>query len=76
MLVILTDEQILSPQKVCQGCLMADRNGLPRWHHGTLGCGQDLCQSSEDKLLIYRCQMGFRVASIEGNTSQPYPESA
>ncbi|MEM9542824.1 MAG: hypothetical protein AAGA60_25450 [Cyanobacteria bacterium P01_E01_bin.42] len=39
MLVILTDEQVISPQQVCCNCLLADSQGLPRWHQGKLGCG-------------------------------------
>ncbi|MBP0018600.1 MAG: hypothetical protein J7647_13780 [Cyanobacteria bacterium SBLK] len=39
MLVILTDEQMLSPKQVCCNCLLADSKGLPRWRKGRLGCG-------------------------------------
>ena len=39
MLVILTDEQMLSPQQVCCNCLLANSKGLPRWRKGKLGCG-------------------------------------
>jgi len=42
MLVILTDEQIIAPQKVCCNCLLADQKGLPRWRQGKLGCGHAL----------------------------------
>ncbi|MBE9114332.1 hypothetical protein IQ249_00325 [Lusitaniella coriacea LEGE 07157] len=66
MLVILTDEQILSPKQVCQGCLMANRSGLPRWNRGKLGCGQVLDRSRQNRPMLYECQMGFRVAEIEG----------
>lgn len=31
MLVILMDNQILASQQVCQGCLLADQSGQPRW---------------------------------------------
>ena len=78
MLVILTDEQILSPQKVCQSCLLADQSGLPRWRQGKLGCGHilrlggalaklktDLCSNTEGEPELYECQMGFRIANIE-----------
>lgn len=64
MLVILTDEQILSPKQVCQGCLMANRRGLPRWNRGKLGCGQVLDRSRKNRPMLYECQMGFRVAEI------------
>lgn len=65
MLIILTDEQILSTQQVCQNCLLANRQGLPRWHHGKLGCGDRLGKSDNDRPTFYQCQMGFRVANIE-----------
>ncbi|AFZ34591.1 hypothetical protein Sta7437_1011 [Stanieria cyanosphaera PCC 7437] len=65
MLVILTEEQILSPQKVCPTCLMADQSGSPRWHHGKLFCGHALQKSEERQATIYECQMGFRIANIQ-----------
>lgn len=65
MLVIIQEERVLSPEKVCQGCLLATQNGVPRWHKGTLGCGQCLGKSSENKPTVYQCQMGFRLANIE-----------
>ncbi|MBZ8182359.1 MAG: hypothetical protein SAL07_10310 [Oscillatoria sp. PMC 1051.18] len=71
MLVILADEQILSPQQVCQGCLMASQSGLPRWHQGKLGCGRALrlagCEidTRSKQPDLYECQMGFRLADIE-----------
>ncbi len=74
MLVILTEEQILAPQKVCCGCLLANKSGLPRWDHGKLGCGRVMRDlglggaNSEDcaeLAELYECQMGFRLANIE-----------
>ena len=65
MLVILTEEQILSPQQVCQGCLLANRSGSPRWHRGKLGCGKFLGKPGENQPALYECQMGFRVAKVE-----------
>jgi hypothetical protein len=64
MLVILTDEQVLSPKQVCQGCLLANQSGLPRWQNGKLGCGQALGERKNQPTL-YECQMGFRVANID-----------
>ncbi|PSO54228.1 MAG: hypothetical protein BRC40_06040 [Cyanobacteria bacterium QH_8_48_120] len=64
MLVILTDEQILSPKHVCQSCLLADKKGLPRWRKGQLCCGHSLRKLSEKQPELYECQMGFRVAKI------------
>jgi hypothetical protein len=65
MLVILQDEQVLSPEKVCQGCLLANQSGFPRWHEGTLGCGHCLGKLNDNKPTLYQCQMGFRLAKIE-----------
>ncbi len=64
MLVILTDEQILSVKKVCPSCLMADRGGSPRWQKGKLGCGHLIENSGEPKAKVYECQMGFHLADI------------
>ena len=36
MLVIVTEEQLLPPQCVCQTCVLADHHGQPRWHQGQL----------------------------------------
>jgi len=65
MLVIVMEKQIISPNDVCPGCLMADQSGQPRWHHGKLGCGRSLSRSAEALPDQYECQMGFRVANIE-----------
>ncbi|MGH2415615.1 MAG: hypothetical protein ACRDEA_18370 [Microcystaceae cyanobacterium] len=65
MLVILTDEQILSTQQVCQGCLLANHRGLPRWHQGKLGCGRALGKLGDNQPDLYKCQMGFTIVSIK-----------
>lgn len=65
MLVILMDEQIISPQTVCQTCLLADGSGQPRWHQGRLGCGQAQKKQASERVKLYQCQMGFQVANIE-----------
>lgn len=66
MLVMLTEERVISTiAKVCQGCLLADRSGLPRWREGKLGCGHFLGKSDIDRPALYECQMGFRIANIE-----------
>ncbi|MCC0179101.1 hypothetical protein I4641_19210 [Waterburya agarophytonicola K14] len=64
MIVMITDEQILSASQVCPNCLMADRNGLPRWRRGQLGCGKALQQSTPRQAKIYKCQMGFNVTQV------------
>ncbi|WP_017303802.1 hypothetical protein [Spirulina subsalsa] len=76
MLVILTDDQILSPQNICSGCLLANRQGLPRWRNGKLGCCAATYPTPSTRASIapcsqtsclesYVCQMGFRVANID-----------
>lgn len=65
MIVMIADEQILSPRQVCQNCLMADHSGLPRWHRGELGCGQALQKSNSREAKIYKCQMGFNVTQVD-----------
>jgi hypothetical protein len=65
MLVILTQEQLMSPQQVCSSCLLADADGQPRWRQGVLGCGQPLRPCAETPPRRYRCQMGFQVAEVQ-----------
>ncbi|MGF1602805.1 MAG: hypothetical protein ACFCU8_12425 [Thermosynechococcaceae cyanobacterium] len=65
MLVIVTEEQVLSPQLVCRDCVLADHSGGPRWHQNKLDCGDRLQSPPEDPSPQYRCQMGFRVTNIE-----------
>ncbi|MBR8829269.1 MAG: hypothetical protein DSM107014_15460 [Gomphosphaeria aponina SAG 52.96 = DSM 107014] len=69
MLVIFTQEQILNPTQVCQSCLLADRGGKPRWHHGKLGCGHALRESENNKPALFECEMGFQIVNLEPNTS-------
>ncbi|MEM9214216.1 MAG: hypothetical protein AAGD25_07695 [Cyanobacteria bacterium P01_F01_bin.150] len=69
MLVILMDNQLLPSQSVCQGCVMADQQGRPRWYGGELLCGralQCLPEDGDHRLNQYECQMGFRIAHIDG----------
>jgi hypothetical protein len=65
MLVILMDSQLLSPQCVCQSCLLADRSGQPRWREGQLCCGREISRLDKHLPEQYTCQMGFRIANIE-----------
>ncbi|MEM9090169.1 MAG: hypothetical protein AAGC93_15645 [Cyanobacteria bacterium P01_F01_bin.53] len=65
MLVILTEEQLLSPAAICHDCPMASQNGLPRWQRGKLKCGRPIEKSALDKAPTqYECTMGFRVAEL------------
>ncbi|NJN20976.1 MAG: hypothetical protein HC812_07010 [Leptolyngbya sp. RL_3_1] len=65
MLVVMMDEQLLSPAAICPTCLMADQAGNPRWHHGRLRCGRLLADNHDGQPPQYECQMGFRIANIE-----------
>ena len=64
MLVIMTDNQLISPQAVCSSCLMADRHGQPRWQQGRLRCGRPVVSLDQAQPALFECQMGFRVADI------------
>ena len=66
MLVILTHDNILSVNQVCSGCLLADQQGTPRWHHGELGCGHSLGKVDSRQAKVYKCEMGFQVTEVEG----------
>jgi hypothetical protein len=68
MIVILTQNQILSPEAICQSCLLADQGGHPRWHHGQLCCGHPLVDQPEAHTHHYRCQMGFRIAEVDAES--------
>ena len=66
MLVILTENQILLPQQVCQTCLLANQNGQPRWHQGQLRCARRVISKlSENQPEQYECQMGFQIANVD-----------
>jgi hypothetical protein len=65
MLVILTKEQIIPCQKVCQSCLFANSNGLPRWREGKLCCGKVLTDTHPNISATYKCQMGFDLVDID-----------
>ncbi len=65
MLVILMENQLIEPHKVCQTCLMADQSGQPRWNGGQLRCGHAIRKMTEQQPDQFECAMGFRVANIE-----------
>jgi hypothetical protein len=65
MLVILMENQLIAPKKVCQTCLLADRNGQPRWKGGRLRCGHPIPKLSENQASVYECEMGFHIASVD-----------
>ena len=80
MLVILTDNYILTPKQVCQSCVLADSSGEPRWRSGKLCCGHAIapavflgCQNgfcqftkvTNQQPELYKCAMGFCIAKID-----------
>lgn len=65
MLVMLAGDQLLLPQQVCPGCLLADRAGRPRWQDGTLKCGNRPASAVPPATYQIECPMGFRVVEIE-----------
>lgn len=65
MLVVLMKNQLLTPQQICQTCLLADKSGQPRWRQGQLRCGHPIRKLTENQPEQYQCQMGFRIANIE-----------
>ena len=71
MLVILTEDQVLSTDMVCKNCLLADKTGHPRWKHGSLGCGKTRRSSDQGRQSQnsspneYQCQMGFRLTQVQ-----------
>jgi hypothetical protein len=68
MLVILANEQVLSTEQVCPGCLLANRQGLPRWREGKLGCGYSLGKREQNQPPLYQCQMGFKIAELDSKS--------
>lgn len=65
MLVILTDEHIISTKQVCQNCLLADQSGQPRWRGGQLRCGYAISKITEKQPEQYECHMGFRLVNLD-----------
>jgi hypothetical protein len=69
-LVILTHTQLLLPHTVCQNCLLADQQGLPRWRQGQLCCAQPIPENLPQNSRQFRCKMGFRLAEVEDVNSR------
>ncbi|MGF1493234.1 MAG: hypothetical protein ACFBSC_12430 [Microcoleaceae cyanobacterium] len=65
MLVIVTENQLIELQRVCQGCLLADQSGQPRWKQGHLSCGHLVRQPIGNQPSQYECEMGFKIANIQ-----------
>ena len=64
MLVIVLDEQVLSTEKVCPGCLLANAQGSPRWGNGKLKCGRSAHSQETKQSSLYECQMGFKLVQL------------
>jgi hypothetical protein len=62
MLVMLAGDQLLLPQQVCPGCVLADRAGQPRWQDGELKCADRSVPPTANHQ--FECPMGFRLAVI------------
>lgn len=65
MFVILTESQVIFPQRVCQNCLLADQGGQPRSHNGKPICANILNKLATQQATQYECKMGFRLAEID-----------
>jgi hypothetical protein len=65
MLIILVEDQILTPKQVCQSCLLADESGSPRWRGGQLVCAHAVEKLTAQQPEQYECVMGFRIAYIQ-----------
>lgn len=63
MLVLLTQDQVLSPGQVCCSCIFASQSGQPRWRDGHLACGR-LKKQVASESTQQRCPMGFRVVDV------------
>ncbi|MEY2833587.1 MAG: hypothetical protein RLZZ574_2846 [Cyanobacteriota bacterium] len=75
MIVMIVDQQILSPKQVCQNCLMSDQSGLPRWHDSKLRCGKRRSQSPKGFALTLTLKgisagVSFRTPSDKGTASR------
>ncbi len=68
MFIILIENQLIPSQKVCCGCVFANQQGEPRWHHNHLGCGHAVEKNPDASGTAcadqYECEMGFRLAKV------------
>jgi hypothetical protein len=67
MIVMIVDQQILSPKQVCQNCLMSNQSGLPRWHDSKLGCGKKRSRNPKGFALTLKSTTSRREASPLGH---------
>ena len=64
MLVMIVGDRLVPVQQVCQNCVMASRDGQPRWDSGQLRCGQAIVSSKPQQPDQFDCEMGFRVVQV------------
>lgn len=64
MLVVIMNDQLLSPTAICPSCPMANQQGQPRFNQGRLTCGRRMPEIGKELPSQYECQMGFRIANI------------
>ena len=69
MLVIVMENQLLSPAAVCNNCPMASQSGLPRWKKGRLRCGRPIECSTE------RFTHGEGDKTIDSPSESPAPKA-
>lgn len=64
MLVMIVGDRLVPVKQVCQNCVMASRDGQPRWDSGQLRCGQAIASLMPQQPDQFDCQMGFRVVQV------------
>jgi hypothetical protein len=64
---IVLDNQIVPSERVCSGCLLADRFGKPRESNGMVGCARRVPLDPREPATseCYECCMGFRLVFVE-----------
>ena len=64
MLVMVVGDRLVPVQQVCQSCVMASRDGQPRWDSGKLRCGHAIVPVMPQQPNQFDCEMGFRVVQV------------
>ncbi len=70
MFIIKTQRALIKAEVICGSCLMATRDGQPRWKNGKIKCGIKT-STQDDK---YRCINGFEVIEIDDITTETEQE--
>ncbi len=77
MLVVVMEDQLLSPHQICATCLLANEGGQPRWEHGKLRCGQaitNLSQQIPNNTSVRWASALLKLSREEFQQSQPRSE--